>query len=294
MFATHYKNRAVSPQQIISPFDMALQYKKSVDSGQHVGLTCTDIIIIITPAVVKVITTTLAGLGNISATEELPENPVGVYLDLWDPKPVAEDHWFLQPTEDALPGDKILTALEQTESQTEKQLQQGDLVGESDIIVFPNFSQIFHFFFHLEIDLWFLQFMFDMPSVMIVVEIGEVNRYAPAFLLEFRAFGTVRDWTTRLQAKGILFLEMGTYNPKHDVWEPLIEPVDDGKTERPWEVSVEIIRNDISISDLRTAAKQVSSADLWVPLNAMVCVAEAGEPVFIQGILDSNNVYFRE
>ena len=54
-----------------------------------------------------------------------------------------------------------------------------------------------------------LQFMFDLPSVMIVVEVGEVNRVIPAFLLEMRAFGTLHDWTTRLQAKGILFIEMG-------------------------------------------------------------------------------------
>ena len=91
---------------------------------------------------------------------------------------------------------------------------------------------------------------------MVVVEIGEVNRVAPAFLLETRAFGTVRDWTTRLQAKAIIYLELGYYNPKHDIWEPLIEPIDDGSCERPWEVSVEVIRNDISITDLRYAAKQ--------------------------------------
>ena len=46
------------------------------------------------------------------------------------------------------------------------------------------------------------------------------------------------------------------YNPHHDTWEPVIEPIDDGREERPWEVAVEVVRNDISIAELRRAAKQ--------------------------------------
>ncbi|OQV26154.1 Vacuolar protein sorting-associated protein 13C [Hypsibius exemplaris] len=226
MFATRYKTRSANPQRILDPTDLALQFKHAVDAGQHIGVTCTDIVITITPSVIKLITVTLAGLGNINLTDELPEIPVGVYDDLWQPEPLRDDHWFLQPPNEAQSDDKILSVLDKAESTPPKQLYEGDM------------------------------FMFDIPSVMVVIEVGEVNRFVPAFLLEARAFGTVRDWTTRLQAKAMLYLEMGYYNTQHDIWEPVIEPIDDGRSERPWEVSVEIIRNDITINELRYAAKQ--------------------------------------
>ena len=50
MFATHYKSRSANPQRILEPFDLALQYKHASQSGRHVGLTVTDIVISITPS----------------------------------------------------------------------------------------------------------------------------------------------------------------------------------------------------------------------------------------------------
>ena len=127
MFATRYKTRSANPQRILDPLDVALQCKHAVNAGQHIALTCTDMVLTISPAVIKLMTVTLAGLGNGRATDELPENPVGVYEDLWQPEPLRDDHWFLQP-EEVQSDDKILSVLEKNEATPPKQLYEGDMV----------------------------------------------------------------------------------------------------------------------------------------------------------------------
>ena len=76
----------------------------------------------------------MAGLANLNWSDELPEIPVGVYLDLWKAKPVDPEQWFLQPLDDNQSDDKILTALEQTEKTPAKQLYEGDMVSLTYII----------------------------------------------------------------------------------------------------------------------------------------------------------------
>lgn len=70
----------------------------------------------------------MAGLGNLNWSDELPEHPVGVYMDLWQAKAVDQEQWFLQPPDDNQSDDKILLALEKTEKTPPKQLYEGDMV----------------------------------------------------------------------------------------------------------------------------------------------------------------------
>ena len=73
-----------------------------------------------------------------------------------------------------------------------------------------------------------------------------------------------------MKAKGTLFLEAGYYNPKHDLWEAVIEPIDDGKSEIPWEMNFNLIRNDITIAELRGAAKKGINFQVENIINGVV------------------------
>ena len=59
----------------------------------------------------------------------------------------------------------------------------------------------------------------------------------------------MKDWSSGLSVSSQLALQVAYYNELLAVWEPLVEPVEDGSHHRPWELNVDVIQNATDLTD---------------------------------------------
>lgn len=82
------------------------------------------------------------------------------------------------------------------------------------------------------------QLSFDSDSLVIILESTVGQRTLPMVLAELKFSCMVDDFSRKLSASGMLQLEMTYYNEPMDVWEPLLEPVEEIKSYRSWQAQV--------------------------------------------------------
>lgn len=239
-YATQYKTRTENPTAVLYPLDIAVQMKTGLESGQHLGLTVTEVLLIINPIVIKLFANAMQNL-NFSQQKPKEKKKYGVYEELWQIDKVdRDDYRFLRDRKEEGEADVALH-----EERTEQDQYIASATGDMMI--------------------------FDVPSVLIVVETGELNRFVPVLLLDASMFGTLKDWSRQLTGQAQLSLEVGYFNARHDVWEPIVEPIDDGKSEAPWQVTVDLTQNTVDMNawrqsvqnraDQRQRSNSVSSID---------------------------------
>jgi vacuolar protein sorting-associated protein 13A/C len=129
------------------------------------------------------------------------------HLELWKPKAVLKDaHWFLNDTlEDEWMEILVENALD---TMVDDVLSAGD---------------------HLSL---------TTDSIVIVFETSFGTRTVPMLLLEAKFNCTVEDFSRKMHCVGNMQLEVAYYNDLFDVWEPLLEPVEDVKSYRSWQAQV--------------------------------------------------------
>lgn len=83
-----------------------------------------------------------------------------------------------------------------------------------------------------------------MPSFVLTLEAGVGNKTLPMLLLESSFHGSVNDWSSQMTVDASLTLQVGYYNSRLAMWEPLIEPVEviegNKSTYVPWELKLEV------------------------------------------------------
>ena len=65
-------------------------------------------------------------------------------------------------------------------------------------------------------------------------------------MITFLHFLQVNDWRRNVSVTGEMALEVAYYNEALSVWEPLIEPVEDGNRHRPWEISIKVVYSEVA------------------------------------------------
>jgi vacuolar protein sorting-associated protein 13A/C len=82
---------------------------------------------------------------------------------------------------------------------------------------------------------------------VIKLEAGIGKRTVPMLIVEAGLSGEVKDWSKQLSITSELKLEVAYYNEGIAMWEPLLEPVEDGHVHRPWEIVLEIKKNEDAV-----------------------------------------------
>eukprot|EP00058_Branchiostoma_floridae_P017686 XP_002603175.1 hypothetical protein BRAFLDRAFT_226506 [Branchiostoma floridae] len=90
------------------------------------------------------------------------------------------------------------------------------------------------------------QLLMKVPSLLVKLEASVGSRTVPMLVLEASFYSEVKDWSGKLHVTAELNMEVAYYNDSLTVWEPLLEPVEDGGKRRPWELSAEVSLDDAS------------------------------------------------
>ncbi|KAI9531704.1 hypothetical protein NQZ68_038852, partial [Dissostichus eleginoides] len=84
-------------------------------------------------------------------------------------------------------------------------------------------------------------FSAEVKVVQVTLESGFGHRTVPLLLAESSFSGSAKNWSSLLQLRADMTLEVNYFNEIHAVWEPLIERVDGGR--RRWTLELEMKNN---------------------------------------------------
>ncbi|KAF1393337.1 hypothetical protein PFLUV_G00038030 [Perca fluviatilis] len=87
------------------------------------------------------------------------------------------------------------------------------------------------------------RFTAEVKVVQVTLESGLGHRTVPLLLAESAFKGSAKNWSSLLQLRADMSLEVNYFNEIHAVWEPLIERVDAGK--RRWNLELEMKNNPV-------------------------------------------------
>ncbi|XP_064645587.1 intermembrane lipid transfer protein VPS13C-like isoform X5 [Lineus longissimus] len=207
------KKRKDAKIQILNPLDISFNSSAPFGKDHHMALNLTDVILNISPNTIQTMTKISTGLAPPPDEASLAESEHN-YFDLWDKKKIADmDFWFLNPPSSA---DKMTPNLD----------------------VVPMMSG------GAQVETRHEQLMMSISSIVVRVEAGVGKRTVPMLIVEAGFNGEVKDWSKQLSITAELKLEVAYYNERIAMWEPLLEPVEDGHVHRPWELALEIKKND--------------------------------------------------
>ncbi|KAJ7410930.1 hypothetical protein BTVI_51740 [Pitangus sulphuratus] len=143
----------------------------------------------------------------------------------------------------------ITSALSQTAETTEEEISQipPDLWNKKDI---------------KNLNMWFLEetnesedknpttelvptgesLKISIESVFLTLEAGVGHRTVPMLLAKSSFFGEVKNWSTLINLRSRLELEVHYFNEMFGVWEPLLEPLEVEKTDlfKPWILEIKM------------------------------------------------------
>ncbi|XP_059213226.1 intermembrane lipid transfer protein VPS13C isoform X2 [Centropristis striata] len=189
---------------VLRPCSVALETKTRPNQPLSGCVTVEEVIVKISPFILNTVKTITDGMTAKKRDEQSQESQVDVG-DLWSVRNIYDcNYWFLG----------VDQATEVTESFTE---QDGRNDGES--------------------------FTAEVKVVQVTLESGLGHRTVPLLLAESSFNGSARNWSSLLQLRADMTLEVNYFNEVHAVWEPLIERVDGGK--RRWNLELEMKNNPV-------------------------------------------------
>ncbi|NWV03346.1 VP13A protein, partial [Ptilonorhynchus violaceus] len=82
----------------------------------------------------------------------------------------------------------------------------------------------------------------NIESVFLTLEAGVGHRTVPMLLAKSSFFGEVKNWSTLINLRSRLELEVHYFNEMFGVWEPLLEPLEVEKTDifKPWVLEIKM------------------------------------------------------
>ncbi|KAF7282566.1 hypothetical protein GWI33_002356 [Rhynchophorus ferrugineus] len=203
--------RAETRGNILHPVTISLAGSTPEGKGLHIELMVEDVVLRVSPSTIELLNRVLATMSKNPTESEKKEEEIN-FLNIWDQKQFNDnDFWFL----------KSDFAVEATEEEMEKITEKTPL-QELCII--------------------------SMPSLVITVEAGVGNKTLPMLLFETSLKGSARNWSSQMSVEAGLTVQMGYYNSRLALWEPLIEPVERRIGEKvnfePWELKLELSMNE--------------------------------------------------
>ncbi|KAM3625353.1 uncharacterized protein V6R79_010760 [Siganus canaliculatus] len=188
---------------VLRPCSVALETKVQPNQPLSGSVTVEEVIVKISPFILNTVMTITAAMAAKPSDEPSAVSSNGG--DLWSGKNIYDcNFWFLGVDE----------ATEVTESFRE---QDGRNDGEN--------------------------FAAEIKVVQVTLESGLGHRTVPLLLAESSFRGSAKNWSSMLQLRADMTLEVNYFNEVHAVWEPLIERVDGGK--RRWNLELEMKNNPV-------------------------------------------------
>ncbi|XP_062245681.1 intermembrane lipid transfer protein VPS13C isoform X2 [Platichthys flesus] len=186
---------------VLKPCSVVLETRTHPHQPLSGSVTVEEVIVKISPFIINTVMTITAAMTPKQPDEQSPD-AVGV-TDLWSVMNIYDcNYWFLG----------VDQAMEVTESFTEPD---GRNQGES--------------------------FAAEVKVVQVTLESGLGHQTVPLLLAESSFNGSAKNWSSLLQLKATMTLEVNYFNEIHAVWEPLIERVDGGS--RRWNLELEMKNN---------------------------------------------------
>ncbi|XP_072019770.1 intermembrane lipid transfer protein VPS13A-like [Amphiura filiformis] len=178
--------------------------------GQHISVTIPEIMLNISPETIKILSAASQSLTPPQA--ESKGTKAVVPADTWDAKKLSDCKlWFLQQ-----------------EAETDVDALLEEVVGGTDVEA-PRGEEL----------------IASIGSIVIKLEAVIGQRTVPTLALEASMEAHVKDWSSQLNVKSNLKVEVSCYNDKAGSWEPLLEPVECESGYKPYDLCVEVVKNDL-------------------------------------------------
>ncbi|XP_044053106.1 vacuolar protein sorting-associated protein 13C isoform X3 [Siniperca chuatsi] len=189
---------------VLRPCSVALETKTHPNQPLSGSVTVEEVIVKISPFILNTVMTITAAMTAKQRDEQSQVSKPGVG-DLWSVINIYScNYWFLG----------VDQATEVTESFRE---QDGHNEGES--------------------------FAAEVKVLQVTLESGLGHRTVPLLLAESSFNGSAKNWSSLLQLRANMTLEVNYFNEIHAVWEPLIERVDSDR--RRWNLELEVKNNPV-------------------------------------------------
>ncbi|KAK5914777.1 hypothetical protein CesoFtcFv8_000431 [Champsocephalus esox] len=187
---------------VLRPCSVALETKTVPNQPLSGCVTVEEVVLKISPFILNTVMTITAAMTTRRHVDDNGSGPQEVG-DLWSVRNIYGcNFWFLG----------VDSASEATESL--RDLDQGRQ-GES--------------------------FSAEVKVIQVTLESGFGHRTVPLLLAESSFSGSAKNWSSLLQLRADMTLEVNYFNEIHAVWEPLIERVDKGR--RRWTLELEMKNN---------------------------------------------------
>ncbi|XP_029702157.1 vacuolar protein sorting-associated protein 13C isoform X2 [Takifugu rubripes] len=188
---------------VLRPCSVVMETKSHVNQPLTGSVIVEEVIVKISPFMLNTVMTITAAMR--AKTEQQKEEVKSNVGDLWSVLNINNcNYWFLGVEE----------ATEVTES-----FQEASHCNEGE-----NFSA-------------------QIKVFQVTLESGLGHQTVPLLLAESSFNGLAKNWSSLLQLRGDMTLEVNYFNELHAVWEPLIERVDNSK--RRWNLELEVRTNPI-------------------------------------------------
>ncbi|XP_026233856.1 vacuolar protein sorting-associated protein 13C isoform X2 [Anabas testudineus] len=189
---------------VLRPCSVTLETKSQPNQPLSGFVMVEEVIIKISPFILNTVMTITAAMTVKQHEEQRQESKPDV-SDLWSVSNIYDcNYWFLG----------VDQATEVTESFRE---QDGCNEGE--------------------------KFAAEIKVIQVTLESGLGHRTIPLLLAESSFNGSAKNWSSLLQLRADMTLEVNYFNETHAVWEPLIERVDSGS--RRWFLELEMKNNPV-------------------------------------------------
>ncbi|XP_039984071.1 vacuolar protein sorting-associated protein 13C [Xiphias gladius] len=189
---------------VLRPCSVALKTTTHPNQPLSGSVTVEEVIVKISPFILNTVMTITAAMTSKQRDEQNQDLKSGS-SDLWTVMNIYDcNYWFLG----------VDQATEITESFREKD---GRNEGES--------------------------FAAEIKVVQVTLESGLGHRTVPLLLAESSLKGSAKNWSSLLQLRANMTLEVNYFNEIHAVWEPLIERVD--SSSRRWNLELEMKNNPV-------------------------------------------------
>nr|CAI5824993.1 unnamed protein product [Callosobruchus analis] len=234
--------RAQTRNNVLYPVTVSLAGSTPEDKGLHIELMITDVHLSISPSTIELLNRVLVTMTKGSVTDKEDEVEEVYYENLWQPKSFDDpDYWFLK-TEYAADALDQFTFPSGVESRAAQQA----VLQELCIV--------------------------SIPTIIVTVEAGVGNKTLPMLMLETGFKGSVKNWSSQLGVEASMKMQMGYYNSRLALWEPLIEPVDnvcETTYKQPWELRLEVSMNQEQDDTMSSMSPTDSEADMQLPQPLM-------------------------
>ncbi|KRX75548.1 Vacuolar protein sorting-associated protein 13A, partial [Trichinella sp. T6] len=210
-FAMHQRGMYKYP--ILSPCRMAVNYKKTANE-ESAKVIMPELKLRLSPAAIHHFSTTLAEVTRnkaeitVSTVEQIP-------ADVWSEKLITNQaFWFLKEKDD---------------------IDYGCECDESMIVDDENSECSFKRTQRL---------VFDIPSVFMMLEADSGRRTIPMIYLHCGMEGEVYDWSSLLWVSSTVTCIAWYFNDRNNAWEPILEPIVEKMTPRPWKFRALVNQSD--------------------------------------------------